>query len=317
MNKHNNNSISFWRIIFTLLIIMLHCGYTQGGYIGVEFFFLVSGFLLAKSYYGNDQTSILQYVKKRFLRLYPMYLIAIIIFIALLSSLEFYSQDFSGRLLFLRIIDNLVTNWKSVLMLQLFGSGAITINAPAWYVVALFWVSLGYYILMKILPKKAFNVIVAITSAAVLIYCFIFIGHLDLWEEKTLFVSQGIFRAYAEIGLGILLFNLREVLDKKIQIKKTPALIIELIGFVAILIVTIFTNHTRLDYLLLMIMAVCVFLSFSEHKGTLFKNNVIKNISGYTYGVYMNHSLLILHIRSLSYYGFYLRLQCVEYFQKP
>ena len=49
ISKKENNSISFWRIIFTLLIVMLHCGYTQGGYIGVEFFFLVSGFLLANT----------------------------------------------------------------------------------------------------------------------------------------------------------------------------------------------------------------------------------------------------------------------------
>lgn len=294
ISKKENNSISFWRIIFTLLIVMLHCGYTQGGYIGVEFFFLVSGFLLAKSYYGNKQTSIKEYVKKRILRLYPMYLIAIVIFLALLSTLDFYSQEFSARLYFIDLLDKLAVNWKSVLMLQLFGSEAITINAPAWYVVALFWVSLVYYILMKILPKKAFNVFVAITSVAVLVCCFIFIGHLDLWEEKTLFVSQGFFRAYAEIGIGVLLYSLKDVLKNKIHIKTKPAIIIEIIGYVSILIATIFTKHTRLDYLLLLIMAVCVFLSFSEHRGTLFKNKVVTTVSGYTYGVYMNHSIFVV-----------------------
>ena len=300
ISKKENNSISFWRIVFTLLIVMLHCGYTQGGYIGVEFFFLVSGFLLGKSYYGNEQTSIKQYAKKRIIRLYPMYLIAIVIFVSLLSILEFYSQGFSGRLFFVSIIEKIAANWKSIFMLQLFGPGAITINAPAWYVVALFWVSLVYYILMKIIPKKGLNIFVAITSAAVLIYCFIFVGHLDLWEEKTIFISQGIFRAYAEIGLGILLYNLKEVIEKKIQIKAKLAFVVEIIGFAVVLVVTIFTNHTRLDYFLLLIMAVCVFLSFSEHKGTLFKNKVIKTISGYTYGVYMNHSIFVFLLMTFA-----------------
>ena len=212
------NSIPFWRIVFTLLIIMLHCGYTQGGYIGVEFFFLVSGFLLAKGYYGKKQTSIKQYIKKRIIRLYPMYLVSIIIFISLLSTLDFTSQTFSARLYFVNIIENIAANWKSVFMLQLFGNGPIVVNSPAWYVVALFWVALVYFVLMKILPKKAFNVFVGITSLAVLICCFVFVGHLDLWEEKTLYISQGIFRAYAEIGLGILLYSLKEVLDKRKKI---------------------------------------------------------------------------------------------------
>ena len=288
------NSIPFWRIVFTLLIIMLHSGYTEGGYIGVEFFFLVSGFLLAKSYYGDKLTSVKQYVQKRILRLYPMYLLSIVIFIALLSTLDFTSSDFTIREYFVNVLDNIVANWRSVLMLQLFGDGAIIINSPAWYVVALFWVALIYYILMKVLPKKAFVVVVTVTSVAVLVCCFIFIGHLDLWENKTLYVSQGVFRAYAEIGLGILIYIIKEALEKKIRINKKAALVVELIGYIAVLVAITFTKHTRLDFVLLMIMALCVLLSFTEHKGAFFHNKVVTTISGYTYGTYMNHSVFVV-----------------------
>ena len=291
--KKGNNSISFWRIIFTLLIIMLHCGFTQGGYIAVEFFFLVSGFLLAKGYYGDKHTSLKQYIKKRIQRLYPMYFVTAMVFLVFFSILDFASRDFSVRLFFIDLIEKTATNWKSVLMLQLFGSGPIDINAPAWYVAALFWVALLYFILMKLLPKKAFVVFTAVTSGAVLICCFIFIGHLDLWEEKTLFISQGVFRAYAEIGLGILIYVIKEKLSEK-QINSKIAFIVELIGYVAILVATAFTRHTRLDYLLLLIMAVCVFLSFSEHRGAFFRNKIVTTISGYTYGVYMNHSFFVV-----------------------
>lgn len=301
LSKKENNSISFWRIVFTLLIVMLHCGYTQGGYIGVEFFFLVSGFLLAKSYYGNGQTSIKLYVKKRFQRLYPMYLTAIVIFVTLLSTLDFYSQEFSLRLFFVNIIEKIASNWKSVFMLQLFGDGAIVINSPAWYVAALFWVSFIYYILIKILPKKVLNVFVAITSVIVLLYCFIFIGHLDLWEEKTFFISQGVFRAYAEIGIGILLYNIKgRAVDKKFKINEKVAFIVEIIGYTTIIVATIFTKHSRIDYLLLLIMAVCVFLSFSKHSSFFFQNKVVNTISGYTYGVYMNHSIFVFLLMAFA-----------------
>ena len=51
-----NNSIPFWRIIFTYMIVMFHfdttfpwmreLGLVTGWYLAVEFFFLVSGYLI-------------------------------------------------------------------------------------------------------------------------------------------------------------------------------------------------------------------------------------------------------------------------------
>ncbi len=54
MKKHNG-VIGLWKFIFCLLIVVLHTGIGipnrifKFGSIGVEFFFLVSGYLLAKS----------------------------------------------------------------------------------------------------------------------------------------------------------------------------------------------------------------------------------------------------------------------------
>ena len=53
MGKRHNGIISFWKFIFSLLIVALHLGIKhpnvlyrfKGGSIGVEFFFIVSGYL--------------------------------------------------------------------------------------------------------------------------------------------------------------------------------------------------------------------------------------------------------------------------------
>ena len=56
-NKKHNGIISLWKFIFSLVIMIYHAKIFfpeenipifRGGYIGVEFFFLVSGFFLAK-----------------------------------------------------------------------------------------------------------------------------------------------------------------------------------------------------------------------------------------------------------------------------
>lgn len=67
MTKRKNGKIEFVRFLFTMFVVLYHCQrhYLKGkvywghfsffakGYIGVEFFFLVTGFLMAKSVYKH------------------------------------------------------------------------------------------------------------------------------------------------------------------------------------------------------------------------------------------------------------------------
>lgn len=58
------------------------------GYLGVELFFLISGFVIL---YSTQNRTAREFVKKRFLRLYPMYWMAIIL-IYLITILPFWSN---------------------------------------------------------------------------------------------------------------------------------------------------------------------------------------------------------------------------------
>ena len=88
-----NGTIELWRFIFSLLIVMFHSNYIpsyfSGDYnwiksqsIGVEFFFIVSGFLMAKSaqkYQDNVGTDTGKFILKKYLGILPVYLFAHII----------------------------------------------------------------------------------------------------------------------------------------------------------------------------------------------------------------------------------------------
>lgn len=66
--------------------------YAKYGYLGVELFFLISGFVILYSTQGRSAGD---FAKRRFFRLYPMYWIALI-FIYAVTSLPFWKRPGSG-----------------------------------------------------------------------------------------------------------------------------------------------------------------------------------------------------------------------------
>ena len=67
-------------------------GIAQYGYLGVELFFMISGFVIL---YSTQNRSALDFAKRRFWRLYPMYWMAII-FIFLVGNLWFWEMNGPG-----------------------------------------------------------------------------------------------------------------------------------------------------------------------------------------------------------------------------
>jgi len=71
-------------------------GMFKSGYLGVDLFFVVSGFLIAKIYTSTDSlggSNLTQYFKNRFLRIYPALIFCLLVSTVFLSSLKRYSND--------------------------------------------------------------------------------------------------------------------------------------------------------------------------------------------------------------------------------
>ena len=101
MEKKRNLYIDALRFLFACIVFLYHfrpyisgeeqVWYFRGGYLGVEFFFLVAGYYLIEKVNFHDIQAvkfssllkrIKEYVLSRYKKLYPEYIISIIIMIA-------------------------------------------------------------------------------------------------------------------------------------------------------------------------------------------------------------------------------------------
>lgn len=82
-NINKNNSIVAWRIYFAYIIAIFHIlnsyGYGTSLYLATDFFFIVSGFLLAKEAEENKYKSSIQMLISKVKKYYPHYILSMII----------------------------------------------------------------------------------------------------------------------------------------------------------------------------------------------------------------------------------------------
>lgn len=175
------HNVEFLRVYFTFAVMMLHfCTqfriWTSGSQ-GVEFFFILSGYLLVLTY--NPKRSLIEYAKQRYIRFVPL-----IIAGGLLAG----------------------GGWRSfedIFLLQSTGLAyATSANTPAWYIAVLFWCSLFYLGLMKHVKSDYLPFVLAVLA---FIFCLAIIntpGRHGLFADL---LTKRMLRGLACMGIGMLL----------------------------------------------------------------------------------------------------------------
>ena len=126
------DQITFTRFLAALGIVLFHFGtqtmpfnykptaflFSEGN-IGVSYFFILSGFIMVISYAGKGAIDLPDYYKKRFARIYPLYMLAILIFLCYL------------------IFTNGIIDYKAMVLNMLLIQAwlpkyALSFNGPGW-----------------------------------------------------------------------------------------------------------------------------------------------------------------------------------------
>ncbi|MBU3807947.1 MAG: acyltransferase family protein [Candidatus Phocaeicola faecipullorum] len=195
-------TIEFYRFAFMVVLLMWHGPFDSfkfgSGYLVVEFFFILSGYMLMESFYRKPKTAV-QYTIDRLKRMYVPYFVALCLaclYFGIIPDL-IIRHSVSMELIFPFIDEALLIQG-----LGLFGGG---INYPLWYFSVLI---IGGYFLYELISRWqtiSLHVIIPILSVLTLTY-------LSNLQGGTfeIFTVNGVFyvpfwRGMAEMGIGVVL----------------------------------------------------------------------------------------------------------------
>jgi len=297
-----NNMIVIWRIIFTYMIAIFHydssygfmneLNMTTGWYIAVEFFFIVSGFLIYIQFEQSQKKckDAISYLVYKYKKIYPYY------FIILLVNYVFYLKKYeiTG---FFAAIHVFISHFWEVIGLHAIGLnlGWTNFNNTTWYISVLFIGSLLFFHCLQKWKETFVNFIVPIIIMVSYSYLWRNLGILDaVVMTDGFYINQPLMRGLAGMGLGVLAGRLYEYLLGRISsegLNICKLQYISLGGFVFVIIGSLKYGRSNWDFLFSLILTVSVAIAFLPVNNRIVENKWIQKWSQLTMCIYLVHDV--------------------------
>jgi len=283
------------RGIAALVVVVFHFNvssifnnqFTQNGWLFVDFFFVLSGFVVAMNYQEKIKTSnqLFNFQARRFLRLYPLHLLMLFAFLGVELAKYFVqvkfdmvatNQAFS--------INNLTSFLENIFLLQNLLNETLTWNLPSWSISSEFYVYLVFGFLTLVFHNKK--------SILLVLFFFLSLGSFLFLVENSMGTENGFFRCTYSFFLGALIFNFYRRFNYNI-----PSYISYILMLASIFVVTFSMGKDSAMTALTPIAFASLILSLVMSKGNSFLKKILNNtyliyLGTISYGVYMIHSLV-------------------------
>ncbi len=300
------------RGLAALVVVLFHLHYGFPGYLAVDLFFILSGFVLSYRYFNphnQGDISLTDFTVARLSRLYPLHLFT------LMAVLLFYlATDFPDK-----GDGNLYTFLQHVFLLQNTGMSTwwVSWNQPSWSISVEFWVNLIVFAWLAWRANTLMLLILSIVGYSVLIAN---IKHLDVHIQLLFsFLNGGMVRCFAGFFLGMVLYRWFIVLKNHPLKASSPTLAFGLFSLAEIALVLAAVSlvfwapmRTKMDFNAPFVFAALVFC-FAWQGGIvswLFAKLRIAFLGTLSYSLYLNHFWLLNVMKSLGLptYGFKLEV---------
>ena len=280
------------RGLFALFVVLFHFNinnapaalvnnfFVRESYIFVDFFFILSGYVITLTYNEkiNSGTNLIQFLKKRFLRLYPM------LFFSTFIYWYFVHPFLDKQNINLALDTLLLTNSTPILGTD------IGMNYPSWSISS----EMISYFVFGICSVIAFRKNKPQLIAIITLSCFAFLAY-----QQNYFVtgSFGFIRGLACFNLGYLIFILAK---KNIKLPNYYEWFISLI-VIAIMYLQYHINSKTITTVLLIqflvpiIFAIAIFI-LTKTNGTISKllsMSPLQFLGKISYSLYLNQALII------------------------
>lgn len=256
--------IEIWRFVFMCIVCLLHfeTAYSGGtnrifacGYLGVEFFFILSGFMMMNHAERSNDTAV-KYVYERIKRFAPSLVISYCILIVN-SILQFNWGP-------VRAIQEIYNHIWEYLFLNCTGVHWEIWNGVTWYISALLIVSYFLYWLIK-RDEKIFIEFLGPLLIFLIYSWYAYQGNgLDYHLQWERISTSAISRAVGGMSIGCILFHTnKKLISQKVKICVGGGTCIEIIAIIMILINIIFAEKNSFNLLVLFLFPVLIIFEYN------------------------------------------------------
>ena len=281
-------SLDALRGFAAIVVAIFHFSSGWAGYLAVDFFLVLSGFVLSHGYlYGKKNTSFSEFLSHRLARLYPLHLFTLFTFIAVFYSTRGsfpHSEDGT----WFTFLQNLV-------LLQNVGlnPSGLTYNYPSWSISVELWVNIAFFLFIST-KTSTWKLILA--SVVGLSAIWAGTGHLDTHAANYIgFVNSGLVRGMSSFLLGIVAYRIYRRITDTQRLEGTFNL--KELLCILLVVVTVFLRDSKtsqLDFAAPFVFTIIVVV-FAFEKGYLSvllrKFSYLGDIS---YSIYLNHVTVLL-----------------------
>lgn len=290
-----NSLIQFNRIFFTYLIAFYHLnnvyGHYTSWYIAVEFFFIVSGALIARKYYYLKEKNDLdgfawKDLKKTYLKYFPHALFAFAV--ALLGKGYYLGYGIYDYL------NGIISHLPEIFLFHSIGlnwPAGFAYNSVSWYLSTLIIDGFVIRTLLKKYDRSYIKIICPLSIILIYPYLCLTYGYIgEHWDCRYIILNSALLRGFADLNLGVIAYEVAKKLshyDDRILLSVSAVSLI--LGGV---VIPFFFYQTVYDFILVFIISIGVtsaFACLSSNK--LFEHPLIEKWALITPSVYLNHKV--------------------------
>ena len=308
-NKERNGNIELLRFVFCVMMVLYHAWYVRRGYIGVEFFFMVTGYFLAEKIcrlnareasrpsVENTMKEATRDVTKRYRSIFPYFFVATILGFIVRA----YAQKWDNAAILLGV--QLIP--ADFLYLQNLGLSTTSATGVLWYLSAMTFAVWTLYPLLR----RHYNVIVQAAPMGSLLILGVILQNCGSLDAPCTFlfgwVNTGILRAFAGILGGVTINNIASKLRKINAGEKASAAmtIVELAGYVWVLYHIWAMNETRVALDGIVVLALGVALTITVSGKSLFygkfNNGFVRFLGKATMRIFLSHFYCVQYLPNI------------------
>lgn len=300
-----NGKIELLRFIFCILILFFHCdvdmfevsknfnhgfSFFRHGYVGVEFFFIVTGYLMVKSSLSKRRVNTpigkdtVNFLAGKVTAIMPAHIPAFLVTFIVIC----FDEKLTGSGILKRLLDAL----PNFFFVSRTGLPYKDVIGVEWYISTMMVALLILYPLLKRFKKTFTMVIAPIISIFIIGYiCHKYDDAFSGVKAWDVFCTKSTLRAIAIISLGAFCYSFAERI-KQWKLKKSDIVfltVLEAVCYILIFYYAVSQLGLKYDGIFAFIMALAVSLSFSEVTLTskLFNNNLCYYLGKLSLPIYL------------------------------